>query len=128
MLNLAVRTVATEPYGVKRMLNCYIAVSKHASVPISLSAYKQAVIAIHFASAMHMWEGTEVQLHSFLTLALDGALGSASRPDRFAPGKAARCTDLTGQRVGSSGSDGDSKQGKCLSCSGMRHAIARLKA
>jgi hypothetical protein len=37
--------------------------------------------------AMKTYVGVEVQLHSFLTSALDGSEWSASQPGRFPPGK-----------------------------------------
>jgi hypothetical protein len=50
--------------------------------------------------AMKTYWGMEVQLHAFLTSALDGSEWSASRPDRFTPRKRVPGTHWTGGWVG----------------------------
>jgi hypothetical protein len=50
---------------------------------------------------MKVYWGVDVQIHIFLTLALVGGEGSASRPCRFTPGKRAPGTRRIGGWVGS---------------------------
>jgi hypothetical protein len=49
---------------------------------------------------MKMYGGAEIQLHAFLTSALDGSEWSASRIGRFTPGKEAPGTQWLGGWVG----------------------------
>jgi hypothetical protein len=50
--------------------------------------------------AMKTYDGVEVQLHVFLTSALDGGEWLALRPCRFTPGERARGTNWRGSWVG----------------------------
>jgi hypothetical protein len=50
--------------------------------------------------AMKVYWGMEVQLHTFLTSALDGGVWSALRPGRFTPGEKAPGTHWIGGWVG----------------------------
>jgi hypothetical protein len=49
---------------------------------------------------MKTYGGVEIQLHMFLTLALDGGEWSASHPGRFIPREGAPGTQWTGGWVG----------------------------
>jgi hypothetical protein len=50
---------------------------------------------------MKTYGGADVQIHVFLTSALDGGEWSASRPGRFTPGERASGTHWIGVWVGS---------------------------
>jgi hypothetical protein len=69
--------------------------------------------------AMKAYEGVDVQIHIFLTSALDGGEWSASRPGSFTPGERAPATHLIGSWVDPKAGLGDVGKRKFLTLPGL---------
>jgi hypothetical protein len=68
---------------------------------------------------MKTYEGVDVKIHVFLTLALVGGEWSASRPGRFSPRERAPVTHCIGGRVNPRAGLDDVKKRKFLTLSGL---------
>jgi hypothetical protein len=71
---------------------------------------------------MKVYLGVEVQLHAFLTSALDGGDWSASRPGRFAPTERAPGTHWIGGCVGPRAVLDAVQMNKCHFCGTQRYS------